>query len=154
MEQAAARTDRHFLEELSLANSGIGTWEPGWTVVGIAGDGRYAVSKGPVRFWVYATGMRSHEQKPGFRSSCRVWVTKEKRHLVPGFYYFVGDSEEPDLPPDDGRNRALLRIYWNISADGGSTWVEAVSRIFNETSIPFNAKLLSDPNGYNRADAG
>jgi HopA1 effector protein family len=145
--------DREFVERLSTANSGNGTWEPGWSVLEQTEDDRYAVSKGKVKFWVYRSGMRSDADQPKVGASCQVWIGKEKRYLVPGFYYFVG-NETADIVDYTASNSDILRIYWNIELAGADVWVRSVSEILNTSRIPFNAKIPSNPDSYFRADAG
>ena len=89
---------RDLVGALSASNIGRGCWQGGWTIRGIEPDGSVAVAQDDVTFW--ATGAEVSESgeslRPGDR--CRVWVPKELRGLIPGFYLALGD--EPDC--DDG----------------------------------------------------
>ncbi|MER9052352.1 T3SS effector HopA1 family protein [Mesorhizobium sp. M0923] len=143
-------SDRQFVEALSQANSGVGTWEPGWKIVQVATGERFAVSNGSILFWVYRTGLQSDTDDPDLDDPCRVWITKEKRYLVPGFYYFVGNSSQIRR---DSAIRRIVRIYWNLHSSGAISWVSKISESFNKAGIPFEAKILSDSRNFRRADS-
>ncbi|MFL6257803.1 MAG: hypothetical protein ACJ74T_22580, partial [Pyrinomonadaceae bacterium] len=81
---------RDHISALSAANNGVGTWEPGWRVVSADDDGRVAVTKDQVTFWVQPQGLRTRSGKVRPGDLCRVWVGKEMRHLLPGFYFAFG----------------------------------------------------------------
>lgn len=137
---------------LSLANCGRGTWEPGWIAGERDEDGLVAVTKDNITFWVDAqSGVRtvSGRVQPG--DYCRVWVSKELRNLMPGFYFAIGDGDQIDA-----RDRAepLVRFYWNLTAAGAPVYIAAVTRTLNTLSVPFRTKVLTDPASYVRADGG
>lgn len=77
---------RDHLSALSAANTGQGSWEPGWQVVGLEPDGRFAVRKDDITFWVGPDGLRVRSGQPAAGDYCRVRVAKEMRSLMPGFY--------------------------------------------------------------------
>ena len=53
---------RDLVAALSTANAGQGTWEPGWTIGEVDDDGRVAVTKDGLTFWVPPTGLRTEGQ--------------------------------------------------------------------------------------------
>ncbi len=77
---------RDLLSALSAANTGRGTWESGWTVRRVEPDGQLSVTKADIAFWVSASSVRIANARPEVGLSCRVWIPKEMRELVPGFY--------------------------------------------------------------------
>jgi len=151
--RADALARRELVAALSVANTGQGTWQPGWTVRRIDEDGLVVVVKDDVGFWVPTTDLRVPEGliRPG--EACRVRVAKELRHLMPGFYVAIGDAEGD---PDDHSDRLepLVRYYWHLMPDAAVAFMAAVTALFNSSRIPFRVKVLSDPNAYHRADAG
>ncbi len=76
MPNALARRD-WMAAVLSDANSGSGTWEPGWRVQGLCEDGRVAVTKDEITFWVSLTQVRRAEEEIRAGQSCRVKIGKE-----------------------------------------------------------------------------
>src|SRR5207249_11140751 len=106
---------RDLVTALSAANSGRGTWEPGWTIGRLEEDGHVAVAKDGLTFWVTQDGLRAEEAaiRPGV--SCRVRVPKELRNLAPGFYFAIGDGEGDYDDRGDDRE-PLLRYYWNLTS--------------------------------------
>jgi hypothetical protein len=152
---AAAAPDplaqRDHLSALSAANGGVGTWEPGWRVVAVEADGRYAVTKDQVTFWVPPEGLRTRTGRARPGDFCRVWVGKEMRHLLPGFYFAYGNGDQQET-----RDRAdpLVRFYWHLTRESAAEYMGLVTALFNRAGVPFRTKVLSDPGSYVRADAG
>ncbi|HZW30727.1 MAG TPA: lanthionine synthetase LanC family protein, partial [Isosphaeraceae bacterium] len=149
---------RDLVAGLSAANSGRGTWEPGWTVRRIEENGQVVVSApaGPtseVAFWVSAADVRVRDGpvRPGVK--CRVWVAKELRGLLPGFYVALGDGQG-DSPDDGDEFEDLGRYYWHLMAEAAVPFLARATMLLNEARIPFRIKVCSDVNGYRRADAG
>jgi hypothetical protein len=142
---------RDLLSALSAANTGRGTWEPGWKLDHIDEDGRVAVAKDGLTFWVEPSGLRAHSApiRPG--EFCRVLVAKELRSLMPGFYVAIGDGD-----PDDPRvaPEPLVRFYWHLRPEAAVPYIAAVTGALNACGVPFRTKVLSDPGAYLRADAG
>jgi hypothetical protein len=142
---------RDFMSALSAANNGTGTWEPGWRITSIEPDHHVAVTKDGVTFWVAQTGLRTRTGKVRAGDFCRVWVGKEMRQLLPGFYFAFGNGDQ-----QDSRDTAdpLLRFYWHLTAESAVEYMALVTSLFNRASVAFRTKVLADPAGYVRADAG
>jgi hypothetical protein len=137
---------RDHVAALSAANSGEGTWEPGWAIGG-ARDDRVAVSKDGCTFWAPADRVR-RGGPDGSGSVGRVLVPKERRHLQPGFYYALGNADADETP------RPIVRFSWHLTAEGAAPFVAAVCETLNARGLPFWVKVLSDPGAYVRANAG
>jgi hypothetical protein len=142
---------RDHISALSAANTGQGTWEPGWQVVGLEPDGRFAVRKDDITFWVGPDGLRVRRGEPSAGAYCRVRVAKELRSLMPGYYCAIGDGDQHDATDAPA---PLVRFYWHLTARAAVPYMAAISGRLNRLRIPFRTKVLSDPNGYGRADAG
>jgi hypothetical protein len=142
---------RDHIAALSAANSGEGSWEPGWQVTGLDPDGRFVVRKDEITFWVPADGLRVRNGKPAPGDYCRVRVAKELRSLMPGFYCAIGNGDQ-----HDGRDAPapLVRFYWHLTARAAVPYMAAVTAVLNRRNVPFRTKVISDPNMYGRADAG
>jgi hypothetical protein len=139
---------RDHVAALSAANSGTGSWEPGWTAGPADDDGRTAVLRDGVTFWARPEDVRAAGGRPRPGEPCRVRVGKELRHLLAGYYVAVGDgADEGDRPEPQ------LRLYWHLTAPAAVSFVAAVTTALNARGVPFRAKVLSDPTAYRRADA-
>jgi hypothetical protein len=136
---------------LSAANSGTGSWEPGWKIVEVERDGSVAVMRDQVTFWVPRTGLRTRASKLRRGDYCRVWVSKELRQLVPGFYFAIGNGDRAD---DRDATGPLVRFYWNLTVGAAVQYMQLATGLLNEARIPFRTKVLSDPSSYVRADSG
>src|SRR5438034_4108846 len=54
---------RDLVAALSAANQGRGTWEPRWRIGEVDEDGRVAVTKDELTFWVDPSGLRPRDGK-------------------------------------------------------------------------------------------
>jgi hypothetical protein len=137
-----------FVESLSAANSGSGYWEDGWEVRTTA-DGKVAVRKGGLELWAHpedclvpaggaiASGMQ-----------LRLRFPKECLNISPGFYMVA--SEEPlDLADSE----TLVRMYWNLMAEGAVPFVKNATSMLNRARVPFRLKVTNDPVRFTRCDA-
>jgi hypothetical protein len=142
---------RDLVAALSAANSGRGTWEPGWTVTGLDEDGRITVAKAGLTLWAEPAELRvlGGEVRPG--ATCRVLVGKERRNQLPGFYLALGDE---DADEEGDATEPLVRLYWHLTAGAAAPFIGAVTSLLIACGVPFQAKVPSDPTGYRRADAG
>jgi hypothetical protein len=140
-----------FLAALSRANTGAGTWEPGWTI-GSAPDGSIitAVRDGVV-FRVAREHVRtaSGSLAPGER--CSVRIPKEMRHIMFRFYLALGDAHPRDGDPAQA---ALVRLYWHLTPAAAIRYIREATGRLNGAGIPFQTKVVSNPRHYDRRDSG
>jgi class II lanthipeptide synthase len=47
----------------------------------------------------------------------------------------------------------LIRLYWNLSAEGAARFVHETTSVFNAAGLPFRLKVLNDPGRFTRCDA-
>jgi hypothetical protein len=142
--------DHAFIESLSEANTGSGTWQPGWRFAGVAPDGLLGVAK-DVTCWVPPSDVRPPEGglRPG--ALCRVRVPKEVRHLVLGYYLAIGDAESPI---EEGDEAGTVRLYWSLTPAAAPRYLRRLTTLFNEREIPFRSKVVAHSALYQNADAG
>ena len=148
------RAVRVFVEALSSANAGSGCWDAGWIVESKEADGALQLRKlgQQLRFSASETDFRADggEVVPG--ATGRLRIGKELREMLPGFYMVLGVADRPYRSP--ARPRAMTRFYWHLTAQAAAPWIAELTRRFNAATVPFEAKVLSDPATYWRADAG
>ena len=147
------RVARVFVEQLSHANSGIGTWEPGWVVQSIEADGTLVArrQRDEMLVWARPDQFRPASGVVEIGGAGRVRVPKELREMLPGYYAAFGDA---DRSPDfDSHPLDLVRFYWHLTADVARDWMRELTVRFNAAGVPFQVKTLSDPGAYVRADA-
>lgn len=138
-----------FIEQIAAANSGRSGFENGWTVVRALPNGAiYAEKNGVVR--QCAAGEYIAAEAVPVRPSSNVWIHRrvESRHLQPGFFWITGEASL-----GQGGEWPLVRLYWNVRAEGCARLVELVTGRLNAFKIPFSFKCLCDPLTYDRADA-
>lgn len=137
-----------FVARLSDANSGKGCWENGWRVNAVDKDGITVVRRGlSVRARAQDCAVEKQPRSPDAPASIR--LPKEYLGMSPSFYMVLGDKA---LDHDD--EQSLLRIYWNMSAQGAVAFVRNASILLNATGLAFRLKVLSDPMLFTRCDAG
>ncbi|KAA0093672.1 hypothetical protein CIW49_26880 [Mycolicibacterium sp. P1-18] len=141
-----AAGNRDFVCALSDSNLTASVWTSNWTVLD-RGIDSFTVAKDGIHFRARLDDVRQKSSPTD--ADCSVRLPGERRAIAPGFYVFFGAQEDP-LPAGSPR----VRLYWNLSAEGASRFVAAVSRVLNEAYVPFVAKTLSEPAQYYRADAG
>jgi hypothetical protein len=148
------RGPRVFVDLLSQANCGTGTWEPGWVVRAVEDDGTLAVSKSgdEMTLWAQPEQFRAPGQTASVGTVGRLRLGKELREMLPGYYTALGDAD----PPDDGNASQgdILRFYWHLTAEVAPCWISELTSRFNTAGVAFRAKTLNDPGAYLRADAG
>jgi hypothetical protein len=157
---SAARTrydplaERDFVAQLSAANGGKGSWEPGWTIKEIDDDGGIAVANDRLVLWVARDDLRCATNTFCVGTSCRLRMSKELHNLNPGYYMAIGDGGIEDIENSiDDEDIRLVRLYWHLAPSGAIPFIRAISHTLNMAHIPFHAKVLKDPATYQRADA-
>lgn len=136
---------------LTTANQGRPSWDEGWRIDQVLGEGRILGRKGgSARAFLpgdYLThrGLGSGPEAGGAVS---ILSPPGSPDLQPGFYYAFGETVS-EFAEDEG----LLRFYWNISAEGAPRLVEAVTHDFNRFQVPFRLKCVNRRSDYPRRDA-
>lgn len=149
------RARRVFVDNLSKANCGTGTWEPGWVIETLENDGMLVVHKqrDDLTLWAQPEQFRPlHGRRNVVGSVGRLRLGKELREMLPGYYTILGDADQPT--DDVGSPVDIVRFYWHLTAETSPLWIREITRRFNEAGVPFHAKVQSDPSAYFRADAG
>jgi HopA1 effector protein family len=137
-----------FAEGLSAANTGTGCHEGGWEVLAVA-QREVVVRRDGITLWVEPEECLAPVSgciEPGV--SLRLRLPKELPHISPGYYMALGDHG--DTPRAVHR---LVRLYWNLRADGAETFVRSATRLLNGAGLFFRLKALNDPGSYTRCDA-
>ncbi|HQN92916.1 MAG TPA: T3SS effector HopA1 family protein [Prolixibacteraceae bacterium] len=141
-----------FLINLSLANSGIGTWDEGWTMIGRDKySDKIIVKKNDTKFWTCEKDVITENQNFSEGAHCIVKVGKEVQKLNSHFYMAFGNTWKKDIP--DYENR-MLRFYWNLTPEGAIHYIKLITECLNQRNIFFRTKVISSPDDYCRADAG
>jgi hypothetical protein len=134
-----------FAAALSAANCGQGYLDDGWQVRGIDERG-VMVAKNGLELTVHVTELAG-VPVVGERAAMR--LPKELFAISPGFYL-----ARADRPMDTGPSGRVVRLYWNLRADGAVPFVGAVTRLLNSAGVAFQLKVLNDPGAFSRCDAG
>jgi len=137
-----------FVEALSAANSGRGYLEDGWEVHATV-DGKVVVRRGGLELWARPEDCLVPEGNtisPGMQLSLR--LPKEYLSISPGFYMM--SSNHPINQEDP---QTLVRMYWNLTAEGAVPFVRNATSLLNQAHLPFRLKVVNDPARFTRCDA-
>ncbi len=138
---------RQFVDRLSRANSGTGTWQGGWVARSVDPDGQRIVERRGVQFRATPAECRGSAVFPGPGEAVQVRLAKEYREMVPGFYLALGEA-------DDVRDTVpIVRIYWNVTPRGAEHLVGVLTRALNRDGVPFQLKILGEPLRFDRCDS-
>jgi hypothetical protein len=151
---ADGRAARVFVDELSSANCGVGTWEPGWVVKTLEDDGTLIVHKqqDDLAVWAQPSEFRPSNGVLRIGTVGRLRIDKELREMIPGYYTILGDVDQ--ATDDSDSPVAVVRFYWHLTEEAAAPWIRELTQRFNGAQVPFRAKVLSAPSAYVRADAG
>lgn len=141
--------DTAFFQRLHDANSGLGYFEPGWTVLKIEDHDVLVVKRSGLRLYI----QREHhlaETDRQARAGEVVAIKVPKNRMQNGFYMAVSDCGFNHPAEDD----VLVRIYLNLTAEGAVATMASLTEKLNGAEVPFSFKVLYNPQDYNRYDAG
>jgi hypothetical protein len=138
--------DPWLASELSRANCGRGSWQPGWTVERLDGD-EVVVTTGRLRVRVQVGDCRASDGsvRPGAGVSLR--VPKELPALSHGYYTAVSEA-----PGDLVSPAGVVRVYWNITRTGAPALVGALTSGLNNAGVAFRLKVADHRFGLGRCD--
>lgn len=137
-----------FLQALSAANPGRGSDEGGWHVRGFAGD-RVVVQRDGLSLWVKGDDVVAESGQVAANAAVRVRLPKELLRLSPGYYMALGDRGSDSHVPE-----GLVRFYWNLRSETAPRFLACVLWRLNQAGLAFRLKVVNDPDGYTRCDAG
>jgi hypothetical protein len=143
-----AAADPWLRNALSSANTGHGSWDPGWTVQHCA-QNEAVISTPRIRVRVPLSDCRADDGRPiGPGVAVSVRLPKELPALSAGFFMVVGDEAfEPSS------HRGLVRVYWHVTQNGAPALVRALASRLNAENVPFRLKVANHPARFDRCDA-
>lgn len=137
-----------FVAELSAANSGNGYWEEGWQIRAVEKD-IVRVCRGDLLVWADPEDyMAAQADSLAPDMSVQLRFPKEFLSMSPGFYMALSDK-----PLRVDHEQTLVRIYWNLTADGAVCFMRLTTTLLNEAGLSFKLKVLCDPALFTRCDA-
>jgi HopA1 effector protein family len=141
--------DMAFFQRLHESNCGTGYFEPGWTILREEDDGSLTVKGAGLRLNI---NREYHLQEADRQSTLGdiVAIRMPKNRMQSGFYMAVGNQGFSRLQPEG----TLVRIYFNLTADGSVIVMKSLTSMLNEINLTFSFKVLYNPDDYNRFDSG
>jgi hypothetical protein len=139
--------DPWLARSLSEANTGRGSWEPGWTVQRVEEE-QLVLTTARLSIRVAAGDYRTVGGAIRSGAAVSVRLPKELPALSPGFFTVVGDAVL-----DRASSLRVVRVYWNVTAAGAPMLVRALSAWLNTEGAPFRLKVADHPARFERCDA-
>jgi hypothetical protein len=133
------------------ANRSRASWDEGWKIDQVLGDGRILARKGAVaRAFLPGEYLTQLGVGSGPKAGVlvNIFVAAGSAELQPGFYHAFGETVS-EFQEDE----QTVRFYWNVTAEGAPRLTEAITREFNRFQIPFRFKCASRSSEYPRRDA-
>ena len=141
--------DLEFYNRIHTSNSGQGYFEPGWSILKEESDGSLVVTKGGLRLHIERDlHLQSDEQAAVVGDT--VAIKMPKNRVQNGFYVSVGNTRA-NLHQEES---VLVRVYFNLTPDGAVGVMGDLTQQLNEQNIPFDFKVLYNPQDYQRHDSG
>ena len=143
--------DVEFYDNLHRSNQGQGYFDPGWQIVGIKDNGKLAVHKDGLTLQI---DRQFHLNPPEQQAEVgdKVAIRLPKNRVQNGFYMAIADEgARQDNPPE--QNNIIVRIYFNLTAEGAIAVMSSLTEQLNQLKIPFSFKALYNPSDYQRHDS-
>jgi HopA1 effector protein family len=141
--------DLEFYNRIHTSNNGQGYFEPGWSILKQEEDGSLVVKKGGLKLHIE----RDRHLQPAQQDAeigDTVSIKMPKNCMQNGFYVSVGNARA-NLHQDGA---GLVRIYFNLTPDGAVAVMGSLTQQLNDSNIPFDFKVLYNPQDYQRHDSG
>ena len=141
--------DLEFYNRIHNSNNGQGYFEPGWSILKEEEDGSLVVKKGGLKLHIERDRhLQANEQNAVIGDM--VAIKMPKNCVQNGFYVSVGNVRA-NLRQEAS---VLVRIYFNLTPDGALAVMSSLTQQLNEQNIPFDFKVLYNPQDYKRHDSG
>jgi hypothetical protein len=135
---------------LAAANRGRAIWVEGWRIEQVLDDGRIVARRNGTERAFQPGEYITHRgigAGPKEGAAIVVYVAPGSSELQESFYHAMGESVA------DFESQSVVRIYWNIQAEGAPRLMESLTREFNRYQIPFRFKCLNNASHFPRRDA-
>ena len=144
--------DLEFYNRIHTSNFGQGYFEPDWVIQKEEEDGSLVVQKGSLKLHVERNKHLQPTEKDAVVGD-KVAIKMPKNCVQNGFYVSVGNSRvNKTINPEN--NLTLVRIYFNLTPDGAVLVMGSLTQQLNTQNIPFDFKVLYNPQDYQRHDSG
>lgn len=135
-----------FVQAILSSDQGRNEWQHVGLVSSIDGD-RVTIERGALKLQARAdecTSMTS-PLRPG--AAVQLRLGRSSLRTSPGFCMVSGEQPIKGADPQ-------FRFYWNLTADKAAAFVKEATGYLNTSGHAFYLKVLTDPLGYDRCDAG
>lgn len=141
-----------FYQQLHANNCGCGYFDPGWVVLGEAGNGVIAVQKDNLTLYIHQNHhLRSPNPAPSTGDIIEILLPSNR--VEQGLYIAIGNEGLADLSRAENPAQ-LVNLYFNLTSEGAVAIMRALTQELNEIPIPFMFKAGYNETDYDRYDTG
>ena len=136
-----------FKELLARTNRSSESWSSGWDVWEAPHHGTVGVAANGLQCRASQSDVAAEKDDAiTLGRAVSVRVPAERLKAFPGYYGILGSK--------DLMNREIVRFYWNLDCDGAPILIRRLSESLNEAGLAHRLKVINNPIGYYRCDAG
>jgi hypothetical protein len=144
--------DWQFYQRLHVNNHGNGYYDPGWQILLQEPDGSVGVGKGGITLHIDRKNhLLPSQQSAKIGEYVAIWMPKNRLHN--GSYVALSNVGQDKQRNPDG-DLGVGRIYLNLNPRGAIVVMDILTRLLNQSEIPFCFKVLYNPIAYGRFDSG
>ncbi|KST62043.1 T3SS effector HopA1 family protein [Mastigocoleus testarum] len=145
-ENTIAEVDWEFYEQLHHNNQGKGWWNPGFSLLRQETDGKIAVEKKGIIFYIQSDSyLRLEKQSTTVGDMFSVYTPPGR--ILHKYYMAFGDVAS-------FYENSPAFIYFNFNSEGAAAVMRNLTQKFNYLQIPFCFKVLHNPSNYGQYDSG
>lgn len=143
--------DVGFYQRLHESNGGEGYFDFGWQILREESDNSLAVTKGGLTLHVERERHLQSDAQSAVVGDV-VAIRLPKNRVQNGFYMAVSNAGA-NHRLNAGLLPAIVRIYFNLTAEGAIAVMDSLTRQLNGLLLPFTFKTLYNPADYGRYDS-
>ncbi|MDZ8024878.1 MAG: T3SS effector HopA1 family protein [Nostoc sp. SerVER01] len=137
--------DVAFYERLHESNKGEGYFSNDWLVIKEENDGILIVYKNGLKLHIQRN-IHLQPAQQNITVGNSVAIRMPKNLVQNGFYMAIGNAASH-------QNQNIVRVYFNLSAEGAVAVMDSLTTQLNSIDIPFSFKALYNPSDYGRCDS-
>ena len=143
--------DLELYNRIDKNNNGQGYFESGWTILKEEDDSNLVVAKGGLKLYIERERHLQSDERDAVVGDT-VAIKMPKNRVENGYYVAVSNTRVNSRQDKD--ESITVRISFNLTPDGAVKVMGDLTQQLNEQNIPFDFKVLYNPQDYQDRDPG